>query len=547
LPPLDFLQHPDLTNKPTVSKDEVMANARLIQTTLALDEIEVSLGDIHVGPTITNYKLHLAPGVMVEQILERSSQLADALNVESVRIIRLKDEFMTVEGNQIVLCFVSVEVPNHVRTKVIMRDLFESDEWRNAEVKIPIAFGKDAYGHPIIADLADMPHLFIGGSVGSGKSICIHSIILSLLYRFSPDQLRFVMIDSKGIELQPYNALPHLVAPVISDPQKAILALRWVVNEMEKRFQLFMRVGVTHIGSFNARPKAGIVGANENDIVIPEKLSYVVVIIENLEDLTQAAKADVEVALEHITQNGRVAGVHLLLATRQTNQNVISEPVKTEIPSRIAFRCASRIESRSIIGEAGAEKLSGKGDMLCLLPGSGKLIRAQGALISDQEINCIIEFIAKQAKPGYEVEIHRQLSKPTANYGNENGIDEDEEIIQQCIEVIRSEQKASVSLLQRRLRLGYTRAALIMDELENRGIVGPSKGAEPRDILIDLDAGDYTTSIKQPPIIQPHLIVCVCEHCSEKIEFDANELGDRQSVTVSCPHCGVETSLSNPR
>jgi DNA segregation ATPase FtsK/SpoIIIE-like protein len=254
------------------------------------------------------------------------SLVADALNVESVRIIRLKDEFMTVEGNQIVLCFVSVEVPNHVRTKVIMRDLFESDEWRNAEVKIPIAFGKDAYGHPIIADLADMPHLFIGGSVGSGKSICIHSIILSLLYRFSPDQLRFVMIDSKGIELQSYNALPHLVAPVI-----------------------------------------------------------------------------------------------------------------------------------------------------------------------------------------------------------------------------RSEQKASVSLLQRRLHLGYMRAALIMEELENRGIVGPSKGAEPRDILIDLDAGDYTTSIKQPPIIQPHLIVCVCEHCSEKIEFDANELGDRQSVTVSCPHCGVETSLSNPR
>ena len=578
LPPMDFLQHAGMGAKPTWTKEELMANARLMQQTLAQNEIEVAIGDITIAPTITSYKLHLAPGYLVEKVFECSSQLADALNVESVRIIRLKDEFMTVEGSPCVLCFVSVEVPNLIKSKVIMRDLFESNEWRTSKARIPIVLGKDIYGHPIIPDLAEMPHLLIGGSSGSGKSICINSIIASLLYRFSPDQLRFVMIDPNGLELYQYNALPHLVVPVVTDLQKALLALRWVVNEMEKRYAIFMRVGVRNIRSFNSRPKdkllseqeielplaakkeevePGVEGfavevdeeiivPREEDIIIPEALSYIVVIIENLEQLMQAASADVEMAIARITQMSRPAGIHLVLTTRPASRNALSESTLAEIPARIAFRCASRLESRSIIGAVEAEKLFGKGDMLYLPPGSAKLIRAQGALITDQEINSIIEFIAKQGKPNYDLEIHRQLSQPASIFGNETGIDEDEELIQQCIEVISSEQKASVSLLQRRLRLGYTRAALIMDELENRGIVGPSKGAEPRDILIDLDARDYKRPIEKPPIIQPHLVVCVCEHCNGKIEFDANELGDRQNVSVPCPHCGVETDLSAP-
>lgn len=386
-----------------------------------------------------------------------------------------------------------------------------------------------------------MPHLLIAGDTGSGKSVCLNAIIASLLYRFSPDQLRFVMIDSNGVELQPYDPLPHLVVPVVSDPSKAILALRWVVNEMEKRFQIFMRVGAVRIGSFNARPKTNIVGSHGDDIVLPEKLSYVVVIIENVEDLIQVAKADVELALEYLTHNGRAAGIHLILTTRQASRNTISERISAEIPARIAFRCASRIESRSIIGEAGAEKLLGKGDLFYLPPGSTKLIRAQGALITDHEIQNIVDFIAKQGRPNYIMEILEQISKP---HSTESGIDEDEELVQQAIEIIRSEQKASVSLLQRRLRLGYTRAARMMDELESRGIVGPAKGEEPRDILIDLDADDYTPPVGQPPIIQPHLVICACEHCGENIEFDTNELGDRQSVSIPCPHCGIETILS---
>jgi DNA segregation ATPase FtsK/SpoIIIE, S-DNA-T family len=508
LPPLDFLQHPDMTLKPTESKEELMANARLMQQTLAQFEIDVSLGDITKGPTITRYELHPAPGVKLEKITALSNNIAAALKAERIHILA------PVPGKS----SVGVEVPNPVKTMVILRDLLESDEWRNTKAKIPLALGKDVYGHPIVADLSEMPHLLIAGSTGSGKSVCINAIITSLLYRFSPDQLRFVMIDPKVVELQHYNILPHLVVPVVTDPKKVILALRWVVNEMEKRYQIFAKVGVRNIATFNSRPNKKLVpqepelpltvrkekvepGAEgfavevdeeivvprEDDIVIPEKLSYIVVIIDELADLMLVAPADVEMAIARITQMARAAGIHCIVATQRPSVDVITGVIKANIPARIAFQVAAKVDSRTILDAMGADKLLGKGDMLYLPPGSAKLIRAQGALITDQEISSIVEFIARQGKPNYDMEIHQQLSKPVTSFGEESGIDEDEEIIQQCIEVIRTEQKASVSLMQRRLRLGYTRAARIMDELENRGIVGPSKGAEPRDILIDLD------------------------------------------------------------
>jgi S-DNA-T family DNA segregation ATPase FtsK/SpoIIIE len=509
LPPLDFLQHPDVSLKPTESKEELMANARLMQQTLAQFDIEVSLGDITKGPTITRYELHPAPGVKLEKISALNNNIAAALKAERIHILA------PVPGKS----SVGVEVPNAVKTKVIIRDLLESEEWRNAKARIPLALGKDVYGNPIVADLAEMPHLLIAGSTGSGKSVCINAVIASLLYRFSPDQLRFVMIDPKVVELQQYNILPHLVVPVVTDPKKVILALRWVVNEMEKRYQIFARVGVRNIGSFNSRPKdkplppsepelpltarkekvepgadgfavevdEEIVVPREEDMVIPEKLSYVVVIVDELADLMLVAPADVEMAIARITQMARAAGIHCILATQRPSVDVITGVIKANIPARIAFQVAAKVDSRTILDAMGADKLLGKGDMLYLPPGSAKLIRAQGALITDQEIQSLVDFIAKQGKPSYEMEIHQQLSRPTDAFDDESACDEDEELLQQCIEVIRSEQKASVSLLQRRLRLGYGRAARIMDELENRGIVGPSKGAEPRDILIDLD------------------------------------------------------------
>ncbi len=509
LPPLDFLKHPDPTIKPTESKEELMANARLMQQTLAQFDIEVSLGDITKGPTITRYELHPAPGVKLEKITGLNNNLAAALKAERIHILA------PVPGKS----SVGVEVPNPVKTTVIIRDLLESDAWRNTRARIPLALGKDVYGNPIISDLSEMPHLLIAGSTGSGKSVCINSIITSLLYRFSPDQLRFVMIDPKVVELQQYNILPHLVVPVVTDPKKVILALRWVVNEMEKRYQIFARVGVRNILSFNSRPKnkplpprepelpltakkekvepgadgfavevdEEIVVPREEDIIIPERLSYIVVIIDELADLMLVAPADVEMAIARITQMARAAGIHCIVATQRPSVDVITGVIKANIPARIAFQVAAKVDSRTILDAMGADKLLGKGDLLYLPPGSAKLTRAQGSLVTDQEIQSIVEFIAKQAKPSYELEIHRQLSQAGGSFEEEGGIDEDEEIIQQCIEVIRSEQKASVSLLQRRLRLGYGRAARIMDELENRGIVGPSKGAEPRDILIDLD------------------------------------------------------------
>jgi S-DNA-T family DNA segregation ATPase FtsK/SpoIIIE len=509
---MDLLHFPDMTVKPTESKEELMANARLMQQTLAQFDIDVALGDITKGPTITRYELHPAPGVKLEKIAGLTNNIAAALKAERIHILA------PVPGKS----SVGVEVPNLVKTKVIMRDLLESEEWQKTKCRIPLALGKDVYGHPIIADLAEMPHLLIAGSTGSGKSVCINSIIASLLFKFSPDQLRFVMIDPKVVELQQYNALPHLVVPVVNDPKKVILALRWVVNEMEKRYQIFARVGVRNIKSFNERPKdkppeakekelelplvakkekieAGadgfaveldeeIVVPRDEDIIIPERLSYIVVIIDELADLMLVAPADVEMAIARITQMARAAGIHCIVATQRPSVDVITGVIKANIPARIAFQVAAKVDSRTILDAMGADKLLGKGDMLYLPPGSAKLNRAQGVLITDQEIQSIVDHISQQGKPSYEMEIHKQLQKPVANLDNDGGgSDEDESIIEQCIEVIRSEQKASVSLLQRRLRLGYGRAARIMDELENRGIVGPSKGAEPRDILIDLD------------------------------------------------------------
>ena len=509
LPPIDLLNYLDVSIRPTETKEELMANARLMQQTLAQFGIEVAIGDITKGPTITRYELHPAPGVKLERITALSNNLAAALKAERINILA------PVPGKS----SVGVEVPNRVQAFVVLRDLMETEEWRTTKARIPIALGKDVYGHPIIADLAEMPHLLIAGSTGSGKSVCINSIITSLLYRFPPDELRFVMIDPKVVELQHYSRLPHLVVPVISDPKKVILALRWVVNEMEKRYQIFARVGVRNIWAFNERsrhkplPKhepelpltlkkervepspdgfaveldEEIVTPTEEEIVIPDRLCYIVVIIDELSDLMLVAPADVEMAIARITQMARAAGIHCIVATQRPSVDVITGMIKANITARIAFQCASKVDSRTILDAMGAEKLIGKGDMLYLPPGSAKLIRAQGALVTDAEIQRVVEFIAHQAKPSYELEIHQQLQESLSELEEKEGIDEDEELIQKCIEVIRTEQKASVSLLQRRLRLGYTRAARIMDELERRGIVGPSKGAEPRDILIDLD------------------------------------------------------------
>lgn len=509
LPELEYLSYPEPSTRLSDSREDLMGNARLMQNTLAQFGIEVNLGDITKGPTITRYELHPAPGIKLEKIANLTNNIAAALKAERINILA------PVPGKS----SVGIEVPNRIKTTVIMRDIMESEEWRKSRTKIPLALGKDVYGQPIIADLAEMPHLLIAGATGSGKSVCINSIVASLLYRFRPDELRFVMIDPKVVELQQYNHLPHLVVPVVTDPKKVVLALRWVVNEMEKRYQIFAKVGVRNIDAFNRRAKdepppqqepelpltttrenveassegfaveldEEIVVPREEDIIVPDSLSYVVVVIDELADLMLVAPSDVEMAIARITQMARAAGIHCILATQRPSVDVITGVIKANIPARIAFQVASKVDSRTILDAMGADKLLGKGDMLYLPPGSARLIRAQGVFITDKEIQNIVDAITSQGKPSYEMEIHEQLQKPVSKYDSNGACDEDEDLIQQCIEVIRSEQKASVSLMQRRLRLGYTRAARIMDELENRGIVGPSRGAEPREILLDLD------------------------------------------------------------
>jgi hypothetical protein len=552
LPSLDFLALPDTNLSPAESEEELMASARLMQQTLAQFDVEVALGDITKGPAVTRFEFHLAPGVRMQRIQNLSNNLMAAIKADSIRVLA------PIPGKSTV----GVEVPNLVKSPVIMRDLLESNEWSNSTASIPIALGKDVYGHPIVTDLAQMPHCLIAGSTGSGKSVCINSIIVSLLYRFSPEQLRFVMIDPKGVELQQYNPLPHLVVPVVTDPKKVLLTLRWVVNEMEQRYNLFARVGVRNIKSFNERPKnkplpeqemelpltakkekveagAGgfvgemdeeIVAACEEDIIIPEKLSYIVVIIDELKDLMLVVPADMEMAIARITQMAQATGIHCIVATQLPNVDVITGVIKANIPARLSFRLPSKVDAYSIFDRPGAEELMGNGDFLFLANSSASFVRGQGALVTENEIQKVVGFIERQINPVADTDAETGIESSAGN-----GIDEDEETIQQCIDIIQREQRASVVFLQRRMGFGYTRAARMIVELERRGIIGPSKGTEPREIITD-DEKIGSDSPTENANTSERQFTYTCPIC-------ANECSVFESLTghnVVCPNCSQE-------
>lgn len=396
-----------------------------------------------------------------------------------------------------------------------MRELLESPEWVNSKATVPIALGKNIYGKPIIADLSEMPHLLVAGSTGSGKSVCINAIVASLLYKFSPEELRFVMVDPKVVELQQYNNLPHMIVPVVTDPKKVVLTLKWVVSEMEKRYKIFAEVGARNIKGFNSRtikpPKEAeeenqkksqsnhqdddeategvaveldkeITVPRDEELVIPDRLSYIVLIIDELADLMLVAGKEVETLITRITQMARAAGIHCIVATQRPSVDVVTGVIKSNIPTRIAFQVAGAVNSRTILDCMGAEKLLGKGDMLFLPPGSARTTRIQGALITDSEINTLLDFISEQAKPNFFEDFLRQLNQADSEEFEQED-DEDEELVQKSIDVIYTRNRASVSMLQRDLKLGYNRAARIMEILERRGIVGPSRGSKDREIL----------------------------------------------------------------
>ena len=458
LPPLDILEQPPELAARNIA-DDLKATARILKDTVREFGIDVESGDVTKGPTVTLFELHPAPGVRVEKIAALSNNIAMAMRAEKVRILA------PVPGKGTV----GVEVPNILRTTVYLRDLLESNEWRNHKGGIPIMLGRDVSGHPIIGDLTQMPHLLIAGASGSGKSVCVNAILASLLYRHTPADLRLILIDPKMVEMQHYKNLPHLLAPVVTESKKVPLALGWVIREMEKRFQIFAQAGVRNIPAFNSQTQQST------------KLPFIVVIVDELAGLMVTVGKDVEMAIARLTALGRAAGIHIVVATHRPSVNVVTGVIKANIPARIAFQVASMQDSRVILDSPGAEKLLGKGDML-YEPGSGRGVRAQGVLVLDKEINRIVDFIGAKAKPKFDPVLEQQLKRGTG-ITDANDSDLDEELLEQCIEVIRQTNKASVSVLQRRLRIGYTRASEIMDMLEERGIVGPQRGAEPRDIL----------------------------------------------------------------
>jgi S-DNA-T family DNA segregation ATPase FtsK/SpoIIIE len=507
LPGIDLLDVHDTEGRTAADPAELEQIQQVLIETLGQFGIAVAAGDITKGPTITRFEVYPAKGVRVDKIVALERDLARATRAERINILA------PIPGKDTV----GIELANTRKVKVTLRELLQSSDWEEARVKakIPLALGKDVYGKTIIADLAQMPHLLVAGTTGSGKSVCINALVASMIIRFTPQELRFIMIDPKVVEMQMFNALPHLAFPVVTDPKKVLLALRWVIDEMEKRYKIFAQAGVRNITSFNARPAkktqkeldeaaeanggrsssaksaetadATIKVPREDELVIPDRMPYVVIIIDELADLMQTAPADVESAIARITQMARAAGIHLIVATQTPRADVITGVIKANIPSRIAFQVASKIDSRVILDENGADRLLGQGDMLYLPPSTSRLIRAQGVLVTDDEIHRLVEFVSAQSPPTFDASMQDKLQLSSVST-DEDVTDEDEELVEKCLEIIRQEKRASTSLLQRRLRLGYTRAARIVDILEQRGILGPGEGAKPREILVDLDA-----------------------------------------------------------
>ena len=474
-----------------------------LKRTLADFKLEVQLGEVHRGPVITRYEVTPAPGVRVEKIANLDKNIAMSLHANGIRILA------PVPGKGCV----GIEVPNAQPLPVSIRDILESKDWARKECEIPLALGKEVSGRPLIVDLTRMPHLLIAGSTGSGKTVCINSIITSLLYHSSPDDLRFIMVDPKIVEMQVYNQLPHMLIPVVTEPKKVPAALKWLLAEMERRYQIFAKKGVRNIAGFNAKQakqkeveereramQANMTPeertalnnmeiADDSPIEVPQKLPYIVCIIDELADLMMVAPADIETGIARLAQLARAAGIHLIIATQRPSVNVITGVIKANLPSRISFKVASKVDSRTILDAGGADTLIGRGDMLMIPPGTSDLVRAQGAFVSDEEITAIVSFLSdKNGEPRFaesvqaEIDIAGEEDESTTPLIGEY----QDEMIPKAIEIIKTTKRASTSMLQRKLKIGYNRAARIMDILEEEGLVGPENGSSPRNLTNEL-------------------------------------------------------------
>ncbi len=470
-PPVDLLR-PSPAAIGSGREEIAMTKSRL-EDTIQSFGISATISDVTRGPTVTRYDFELEQGIKLSKITNLSDDIALALGVSSVRIAPIPNRISTV----------GIEVPNRQNSAVYLRDIIDTPKFRNAKSNLTVALGKDIGGEGILGNISKLPHLLIAGTTGSGKSVCMNSLIISLLYKSRPEELKLIMIDPKMVELGIYNGIPQLYIPVVTDPKKAAGALQWAVVEMLKRYRLFSEQGVRDLDSYNEHKKA------TGEEILPR----VVIVIDELADLMMAASKDVEESICRVAQMGRAAGMHLIIATQRPSADVITGLMKANIPSRIAFAVSSGLESRIILDQQGAEKLVGNGDMLYSPLGTRKPVRIQGAFVSDEEREEVINFIKQEGTAEYSDEIMATIEKAAEDKNQDNGknggaaaeADSDyDELLPQAVDVIFDTKQASVSMLQRRLKLGYARAARIVDQMEELGIVGPFEGSKPRQVLI---------------------------------------------------------------
>lgn len=463
LPTFRLLAKPTNSGK-SGDQADYMQTARKLEATLESFGVRARVLEVVRGPAVTRYEIQPDIGVKVSRIVNLTDDIALALAAKDIRMEA------PIPGKSAI----GIEVPNNEVSLVTMREVMETPTFVDAEAKLSIAFGRDISGQTIVGNLAKMPHLLVAGATGSGKSVCINGIITSILYKAKPDEVKFMMVDPKMVELNVYNGIPHLLTPVVTDPKRASLALKKIVVEMEKRYELFSKSGARNIEGYNQmmREKENLTGL----------LPYIVVIVDELADLMIVAANDVEDAIARLAQMARAAGIHLIIATQRPSVDVITGVIKANIPSRIAFGVSSQVDSRTILDMAGAEKLLGRGDMLYMPMGASKPIRVQGAFMSDQEVETVVNFVRDQGQAEYDESLVPEI--------DEDVVEQDEvldELYDQAVQIVVDAKQASVSLLQRRMRVGYTRAARLIDSMEARGIVGPYEGSKPREVLISAE------------------------------------------------------------
>ena len=489
LPPTELLDPSD-GEQFKIDKETLHANSLILQKKLADFGVEGEVVAVRPGPVITMYEFKPAPGVKVRRIVTLSDDLAMALRAVSVRILA------PIPGESVV----GIEIPNPRRETVFLRQIIESEAYQSSDSKITLALGKDIGGSPFVTDLARMPHLLVAGATGTGKSVSINAMILSILFKCTPQDVHFIMIDPKMLELTVYEDIPHLLVPVVTDPKKAAAALFWAMDEMDRRYRLMRDKGARNIDNYNrtleregtikksvieltepqsAEEDTDVGGSLDQDTpVVHEKLPRIVIIIDELADLMLTVGRDIEEYITRLAQKARAAGIHLILATQRPSVDVITGLIKANFPARISFQVTSRVDSRTILDSIGAEKLLGSGDLLYLPPGTARVTRVHGAFVSDQEVRKVMKFIKQQAQPNYRTEVFDVKKDVEAAVADE----EHDEMYDQAVAIVTETQQASISMIQRRLRVGYNRAARMIEQMERDGVVGPPDGAKPREV-----------------------------------------------------------------